>query len=209
MNARIAKKVISRFATYPANYTRDQINAAYSILGRDVDERQIAIYEAAIKARKDETAARQASAKVRAAANAEKRAAAAQRAEAKKAEKERRVEVGRVAEAKKAQIAENLAAANAEAKEKAEAKKKAEAAAKAKAELPQETVVPVGAVEAKIEAGEDGVLGTDDDKVTLQKAGTDLASKSVSELKALCKKHGIKGYSKLKKDELLAALDGL
>ncbi len=31
----------------------------------------------------------------------------------------------------------------------------------------------------------------------------------MTELKALAKTKGLKGYSKLKKDELLAALDGL
>jgi hypothetical protein len=74
------------------------------------------------------------------------------------------------------------------------------------AALPKETVVQVGAVEAKIEAGADGVLGTADDEVTIQKAGTAYSEMGVAELKALCKDKGLSGYSKMKKDELVDLL---
>ena len=71
---------------------------------------------------------------------------------------------------------------------------------------PTEMVVQVGAVEVKVEAGDDGVLGTEDDKKTIQKAGTELSKLSVSELKEKAKAAGLSGYSKLKKDELVDML---
>lgn len=71
---------------------------------------------------------------------------------------------------------------------------------------PTEMVVQVGAVEVKVEAGDDGILGTDDDEKTIQKAGTELSKLSVSELKEKAKAAGLSGYSKLKKDELVKLL---
>jgi len=129
-------------------------------------------------------------------------------------------------------------------------------------DLPSETIVKVGVVEAKVEAGADGVLGTPDDKVTIQKSGAaenlaaisaelevvaglisgaegkgdapavykleayrvfleaqasgdplpeiDLPAVyedcSVAHLKILAKAKGLKGYSKLKKAELIELL---
>ena len=142
-----------------------------------------------------------------------------------------------------------------------------EAASQPPVELPQEMVVKVGAVEAKIEAGDDGLLGTGDDVVTLQATGTAeaeeavedaiqalkdeivhvdgmiksgedsgkmttklvayraalqatidgqptptvnvpqvMADLSVSDLKAICKKRGLSGYTQLKKAELVNLL---
>ena len=40
----------------------------------------------------------------------------------------------------------------------------------------------------------------------MRKFNINLATKKVAELRELCKEHGIKGYSKLKKDELIAEL---
>ena len=71
---------------------------------------------------------------------------------------------------------------------------------------PTEMVVQVGAVEVKVDAGDDGILGTDDDEKTIQKAGTELSKLSVSELKEKAKAAGLSGYSKLKKDELVKLL---
>tara|TARA_B100001123_G_scaffold398791_1_gene483177 strand:- start:14090 stop:14635 length:546 start_codon:yes stop_codon:yes gene_type:complete len=42
-------------------------------------------------------------------------------------------------------------------------------------DAPEELVVPVGAVEAHVSAGDDGVFGTEDDKVEIKKAGSSKA----------------------------------
>ena len=194
MNVRIAKKVVARFPVKPDRYNREQIEKAYRILDRPVDAHKMAVWEAAGEKVKADLEARKATVALRAERNAEKKAASKARIEGQRAARQAKKEAAVKAEKVKTEAKAQLAKLE---------------AAKAEPDTPQEIVVKVGAVEAKIEAGEDKILGTDDDEVTLQKAGTDLASKSVAELKALCKTKGIKGYSKLKKDELLAALDGL
>ncbi len=153
MNARIAKKVVTRFAMNPGSYNRDQIEDAHRILGRDISTEQMARWDAAVAAEKEDGRAHHAADMIRARANVRRRAASKDAKADKKAKAAARKADAIALAEKQAQMAKNVAAANAEA---------------AKKKLPQETVVQVGAVEAKIEAGEDGVLGTDDDTVTLQ-----------------------------------------
>ena len=42
-------------------------------------------------------------------------------------------------------------------------------------EAPEDLIIPVGAVEARVSAGDDGVFGTEDDEIEIKKAGSSKA----------------------------------
>jgi hypothetical protein len=85
--------------------------------------------------------------------------------------------------------------------------------AKAARVTPPSVTTRVGIMQVTVSAGDDGKLGTADDVTTVttvpKDPPKDYASMTVSDLKACAKELGLKGYSTLKKDDLISLLNGL
>lgn len=85
--------------------------------------------------------------------------------------------------------------------------------AKAARRTPPSVTTRVGVMQVTVSAGDDGELGTADDVTTVttvpKDPPKDYASMTVADLKACAKELGLKGFSTLKKDDLISLLEGL